>query len=105
MILLDAETRYSMIEKLVLALVNAKNNLRQFFESHPIIVYMDHPTMQILAKPDFSGRLRKWVIELGVYDITYFQWTVKKGHVLADFFVEIQSFDSIMNIRPKWKEN
>ena len=39
--LLDAETRYSAVEKMVLALVNAKKKLRHYFETHPIIVITD----------------------------------------------------------------
>ena len=41
--LLDAETRYSAVEKMVLALVNAKKKLRHYFETHPIIVITDFP--------------------------------------------------------------
>ena len=58
------------------------------------MVYTDHPIRQVLDKSNLLGRLRKWAIELGVYDITYLPWTTKKGQVLADFLVEIQSFDS-----------
>ena len=41
--LLDAETRYSAMEKMVLALVNAKKKLHHYFETHPIIVIIDFP--------------------------------------------------------------
>ena len=79
-----------MMEKLVLALVNAKKKLRQYFESHPVTVYTDYLIRQILAKPNLSGRLTKWAIALGVYDISYLPQTMKKGQVLADVLVEIQ---------------
>ncbi|PON55756.1 Ribonuclease H, partial [Parasponia andersonii] len=91
-ILLDAETRYSVAEKLVLVLVNAKRKLRQYFEAHSVTVYTDFPIRQILAKPDMSGRLTKWAIELGIYDIEYQPRMAKKGQVMADFLVEIESF-------------
>ena len=42
-ILLDAETRYSVVEKMVLDLVNAKNKLRHYFKTHPITVITDFP--------------------------------------------------------------
>ncbi|XP_062098763.1 uncharacterized protein LOC133804633 [Humulus lupulus] len=90
--LLDAKTRYSMMEKLALALLTAKKKLRQYFESHTIIVYTDYPLKQVLSKPDLSGRLSKWAIELGTYDIQFSPRKAKKGQVLADFLVEIQSF-------------
>ena len=37
--------------------------------THPIIVLTDSPIRQILAKPDQSGRLTKWAIELSIYYI------------------------------------
>ncbi|XP_062088909.1 uncharacterized protein LOC133795475 [Humulus lupulus] len=92
MMLLDTETRYSMMEKLALTLITAKKKLRQYFESHAIIVYTDYPLKQVLNKPDLSGRLSKWAIELGTYDIRFSPRKAKKGQVLADFQVEIQSF-------------
>jgi len=50
---------------------------------------------QIFLKPNLSGRLAKWAIELGVYDIKYITRSVKKGQVPADFLVEIQSFEPL----------
>lgn len=93
--LLDAETRYNAMEKMVLALVTAKKKLRHYFESHTIVIMTDCPIGQILSKPDLSGRLTKWAIELGLYDIKYVSRSVRKGHVLAEFLVEIQSFDPL----------
>ena len=57
--LLDAETCYSAVEKMVLVLVNAKKKLRHYFETLPLIVITDFPIKQILSKPDLSGRLMK----------------------------------------------
>ena len=90
--LLDTETRYSAVEKMVLALVNAKKKLRHYFETHPIIVITDFPIKHILSKPDLSSKLTKWAIDLGIYDIRYLPRAAKKGQVMADFLVEIQSF-------------
>ena len=53
--LLDAETRYSAVEKIVLALVNAKKKLHHYFETHLITVITDFPIKQILSKSDLSG--------------------------------------------------
>ena len=53
--LLDAETRYSAVEKMVLALVNAKKKLHHYFETHLITVITDFPIKQILSKSDLSG--------------------------------------------------
>ena len=58
-ILLDVETRYSAVEKMILALVNAKKKLRNYFKTHPITMIIDFPIKQILSKPDLLGRLTK----------------------------------------------
>ncbi|KAM2098016.1 hypothetical protein ACFX1R_021478 [Malus domestica] len=44
----DAETRYSNIEKLALALVMSARKLRPYFQAHAIIVLTNHPLRQIL---------------------------------------------------------
>ena len=86
--LAPAETRYSMIEKLALALVTAKRKLRQYFEAHSITVITSQPIRSVLAKPDMSGRIAQWAIELGAFDIRYKPKTARKGQVVADFLLE-----------------
>ncbi|XP_024021689.1 uncharacterized protein LOC112091692 [Morus notabilis] len=49
---------------------------------------MRYPQMQVLQKPDTSGRLLKWSIELSQFDINYKPRTAIKGQALADFVVE-----------------
>ncbi|GJY88246.1 reverse transcriptase domain-containing protein [Tanacetum coccineum] len=48
----------------------------------------DQPIRQILLRPENSGRLAKWAIELGEHDISYKPRSAIKGHVIADFLVE-----------------
>ncbi|KAL5541181.1 hypothetical protein UlMin_042654 [Ulmus minor] len=86
--LLDAETRYPEVEKLALALIVAARKLRPYFQAHTIIVPTKFPLKQILQKPDTSGRLAKWSIELGEFDILFKPHTAIKGQALADFIVE-----------------
>ncbi|XP_076949749.1 uncharacterized protein LOC143622512 [Bidens hawaiensis] len=69
--LADAETRYSMLEKLVLALVYAARRLKRYFQDHPIHVLTDYKLKSVLAKPKLSGRLAKRAIELGEHSIEY----------------------------------
>ena len=54
--LLDTETRYSMMEKLALALVTSSKKLRPYFQCHPIVVVSNYPLRNVLHKPDLSGR-------------------------------------------------
>ena len=83
--LLDAETKYSDLEKMVLALVTTKKKLMHYFESHPVTVVMNYPIRQILSKPYFSGRLMKWAIELGIYEVKYILRAAKKSQLLLIF--------------------
>ena len=87
-VLLDAERRYTTTEKFVLALHTSAKRLRPYFQSHPIVVLTDRPLKQILANPEASGRLVKWSISLGAYDITFKPRTAIKGQALADFIAE-----------------
>ena len=86
-----AEERYPRMEKLILALVTAARKLRPYFQAHTIEVPSEYPMKQVLHKPETSGRLMKWVIELSEFDIKYRPKTAIKGQVLADFVMEFAS--------------
>ena len=64
-----AEERYPRMEKLILALVTAARKLRPYFQAHTIEVPTEYPMKQVLHKPETSGRLMKWAIELSEFDI------------------------------------
>ena len=55
----------------------------------------NYPNRKILSKPNLSGRLIKWAIKLGVYDIRYAPRTTKKVQVMAYFLVKIQCFEPL----------
>ena len=76
------------MEKLILALVTAARKLRPYFQAHTIEVPTEYPMKQVLHKPEVSGRLMKWAIELSEFDIRYKPKTAIKGQVLADFVME-----------------
>ena len=86
-----AEERYPRMEKLILALVTSARKLRPYFQAHTIEVPTEYPMKQVLHRPETSGRLMKWVIELSEFDIRYRQKTVIKGQVLVDFVLEFAS--------------
>lgn len=87
-VLHGAELRYSEVEKVALALVNAARRLRPYFLNYTMIVRTDHPLSSILGKIDTSGRLVKWAVELGQFDIHYEPRTAIKAQALADFIQE-----------------
>ncbi|XP_020410598.1 uncharacterized protein LOC109946620 [Prunus persica] len=67
----DAQVRYPDIEKLAFARVVSAKCLRPYFQAHTIHVLTNQPLRQVLQKPETSGRLVKWAIELGEFDIHY----------------------------------
>ena len=77
-----------MMEKLALALVTSSKKLRPYFQCHPIVVVSTYPLRNVLHKPDLSGRLVKWAIELSEFDISYAPRTAIKSQILADFLAE-----------------
>ncbi|KAJ9560378.1 hypothetical protein OSB04_005538 [Centaurea solstitialis] len=101
---LDAETRYTSMEKLLLGLVTAAKKLRHYFESHHIIVVTNYPLKIVLRKPELTGRLAKWSIYLSSFDLTYQPRTAIKSQALADFVAEFSpgieepSYDEISNV-------
>ena len=85
------------MEILILALVTAGRKLYPYFQAHTIEVPMEFLMKQVLHKPETSGRLMKWAIELSQFDIRYKPKTVIKGQVLADFVMEFMSAEPAKN--------
>ena len=79
------------MEKLILALVTTARKLRPYFQAHTIEIPTEYPMKQVLHKPETSGRLMKWVIELSEFDIRYKPKTTIKWQILADFVMEFSS--------------
>ena len=73
------DERYPKMEKLILALVTTSRKLRPYFQAHTIEVPTEYLMKQILHKPETSGRLIKWAIELSEFDIRYKPRTAIKG--------------------------
>ncbi|KAI3812676.1 hypothetical protein L1987_17388 [Smallanthus sonchifolius] len=89
--LLAAETRYSHLEKLILALIMASTKLRHYFETHDIHVKTNYPIKCVLRKPEMSGRMAKWSVKFSAYDLIYEPRTAIKSQALADFVADFSS--------------
>ncbi|GAA0166924.1 hypothetical protein LIER_21974 [Lithospermum erythrorhizon] len=83
-----AETRYPLMEKLVFALIVAAWKLKTYIKAHKIEVITNQPLRQILENSSRSGRIVKWVIDLGEFDPRYKLQTSIKAQALLDFVVE-----------------
>ena len=84
-----AETRYSTLEKMALAVVTLAQKLRPYFQSHSIVILTNLPLRTVLQNTNNSGRLSKWAIQLSEYDITFQSKPAAKSHILADFLIEL----------------
>ena len=62
--------------------------LRLYFQAFPISVITNQPLRQTLHKPNASGRLVKWAIELSEFDISYKPRAAIKVQAMADFMAE-----------------
>ncbi|XP_057808738.1 uncharacterized protein LOC131023214 [Salvia miltiorrhiza] len=62
--------------------------LRPYFLSHHVVVRTALPFKQVLGRPDLSGHMVKWAVELGEYDVDYEPRMAIKVQALADFIQE-----------------
>ncbi|XP_035837062.1 uncharacterized protein LOC118484990 [Helianthus annuus] len=83
------EERYMPLEKLALALVFASRRLRRYFQGHKVTLVTDQPLQKVLRKPELSGRLAKWAVELGEHSLEFKPRTAMRGQILADFLAEV----------------
>lgn len=63
-------------------------NIRPYFLSDLIKVCTNLPFRQTLGRPNLSGQMVKWVVELGEYEIDFEPRTAIKAQALADFLQE-----------------
>ena len=87
------ETRYNSLEQATLALYVDGKKLRPYFQAHSIVVLTDLPLQSTIHKPDLSGGMARWAIELSEFDIQHKSYLVIKGHILADFLAKIPQQD------------
>ena len=76
--LADVETGYNHLEQAALTLQVATKKLRPYLQAHPIVVLTDLPLRSTIHKPDLSGRMAQWAIELSEFGIQYKPRLAKK---------------------------
>ncbi|XP_074352057.1 uncharacterized protein LOC141691218 [Apium graveolens] len=91
--LIDGEKRYTNMENLVYALLLAARKLRPYFQAHKVEVRTAYPLQQVIYKPEASGRMLKWAIELRQFDLEYKPRSAIKGQALANFMLEFRPED------------
>ena len=76
------------MQKLLYALLITLRKLCHYFERHKITVVIDFPLGDILHNRDATGRISKWVVELGALNIEFTPRKAIKSQALADFIAE-----------------
>lgn len=77
------------IEKLALAVIVTTHRLHPYFQAHAITIPMSYLVLQVLRKPNISGCLTKWVIELSEFNVRFTPIKAIKGQTLAKFVTEL----------------
>jgi len=87
--LLDAETRYSEMERLCLYLYFTCTKLRHYLLNAEIHVICKADVIKhMISAPILKGRLGKWMYALAEFNVRYQPARVVKGQALADLITE-----------------
>jgi dsDNA-binding SOS-regulon protein len=70
-VLADAKTHYTQPQKLLYALLITSRKLRHNFQAHKIVVPSSFPLGEIIRNRDANGRIVKWSVELGEFEIEF----------------------------------
>lgn len=96
-----AKKNYSEVKKVAFVVVIIARKLRLYFQAHVITVHMDQPLKYDLQQLTTFGRLIKWSVELGEFDIEYKLRGAIKSQVVTDFIAELTpSLDMELRRKP-----
>lgn len=76
------EVKYPCIEKITFALIVASRKLCAYFQANQILVMMNQPIKKAMNKPEATGQMVQWAVELSQFNIKYRPRTAIKAQVL-----------------------
>lgn len=86
--LIDAETRYTEVERMCLCLYFSCTKLRHYLLANQCTVVCKTDVIKyMLSAPVLKGRIGKWMLALTEYDLGYESAKTVKGQVLADLVI------------------
>ena len=88
-----------MIKKVALALITSAWRLRPFFQSHQVVVKMNYPIKQVLWKPELTGRMVVWSVEVSEFNLQYEPQDPMKTQFMTDFLAKFVGNDQTT---PDW---
>ena len=87
--LIDAEIRYSAIEKLCLCLYFSCIKLKHYLLSAEYtVICKDDVVHYMLSMPIMSGRIGKWILALSEFDLRCESAKAVKRQIMADFVTQ-----------------
>ena len=90
------ELRYTLIEKLCLALYFACTKLRHYLIKSRVYVVSQNDLMKyMLNRPLITRRIGKWSLALLEFTLVYFPKKSVKGHAFRDFLVGHPSLEIV----------
>jgi len=99
--LIDAETRYSAIEKLCQCLYFSCIKLRHYLLSAECtVICKDDVVRYMLSMPIMSGRIGKWILALSEFDLRYESAIAVKGQIMANFVTQHRGVVETLEIVP-----
>ena len=84
----EIEVHYLPLENAILAMIHATRKLPRYFQAHTTVFLTQLLLRSLLRSADYTGRISKWGMILGAFDIKYMPRTSVKGQVLADLVAE-----------------
>jgi hypothetical protein len=87
-VLSESKVRYPAVQKLLYPILITSRKLHYYFDVYKITVITDFPLADILHNQDATGRISKWVVELGALSIDFKPRTAIKSQALVDFMAE-----------------
>src|SRR6266498_2818768 len=70
-VLSKSKIRYPQVQKIIYAMLITAWKLVHYFQVHPILVVTSFPIGDILQNCDTTGRVAKWVVELGSFELNF----------------------------------
>nr|KYP53627.1 Retrovirus-related Pol polyprotein from transposon opus [Cajanus cajan] len=87
--LVEAENRYTPLEKLCLSLYVTCTKLKYYLRPYDAVIFCRSNVIKyMLCKPVLHSRIGKWALALTEYSLTFEPLKATKGQVIADFLAD-----------------